>query len=155
MRVWGGLVDEPKGGYVRRRREEPKFPGEQIPGLMYTQRVIKHKNYNKETKENNVALIKTSQPFNFGKSEGELNSICLQDVIEKVMASEQMQLSGWETVTGNAPSKKLQILNVQEVERQQCQDALPSFSVLDQFICVKQEEDTCKVTSLFFYYLLD
>lgn len=115
VRSESGIVDLPKGGFVRRRRFT--FPGAQKPGLGYTEAIKVHPDYNKETKEHNLAVLRLATPFDFAKAEGNISYVCLPEDSAITLADQAQSLffSGWGSQVGDNPTlrPKLQITPVQ------------------------------------------
>lgn len=118
FRSEAGIIDLPKGGWVRRRRESSNFiagipdisyPGQQTPGLQYSQRVVIHPQYDKSTLKNNLALITLAQPFDMNKANGKINSICLSG--EDINPEDELFVSGWGAIANESDLRpKLQVI---------------------------------------------
>ena len=129
-----GIVDLPKGGWARRKRQAPTYPGQQTPGLQYTMKTVIHPDFDKITLNNNLALLALAQPFDVEKAEGKINSICVP--AKEDHSADQHFVTGWGTTEGVInPKPKLQIVKTQVVS---CEpDAQP---VVNQ-LCVVQDLD--------------
>ncbi|CAG2182771.1 unnamed protein product, partial [Oppiella nova] len=134
LRSEAGNVNLTKGGWVRRRRAS--YPGQQTPGVQYTQRTFTHPDYDEVTLANNVGLISLAQPFDVQKAEGKINSICVPQSLKEDHSGEQHYVSGWGAIDGVIEFKpKLQIVKAQVV------DCEPTAPVVANQICVVQDLD--------------
>lgn len=103
-RAESGIVDLPKGGWVRRKRFD--FPGAQKPGLAYIESVKVHPDYDKKTLANNIAVLRLAMPFDFVKSEGNITNACLPEKSASKMDDESLFVSGWGSKMPSTNSKE-------------------------------------------------
>ncbi len=141
VRIEGGIVDLPKGGFVRRRRFT--YPGQLTPGLAYTEKVIAHPDYNKATGQNNLAVLRLATGLDFAKSDGKLNSICYPELpLTSGSITDQLFVSGWGALKEDATLRgKLQLKPVEKVE-------CTVYRNDNEFCAAQQEEDggECEVS---------
>jgi len=116
VRIEGAIVNLPKGGFVRRRRAA--FPGLMDPGMSYTEKIVKHPDYNKATGENNLAILRLATALDFGKAAGNLNLVC--DPTEPLGAEDlgELFVSGWGNILpkGNQLRGVLQLKKIETIE---------------------------------------
>lgn len=134
VRIEGGIVDLPKGGFVRRRRFT--YPGQLTPGLAYTEKVVAHPDYNKATGQNNLAVLRLATGLDFAKSDGKLNSICYPELpLASGSITDQLFVSGWGALKEDATLRgKLQLKPVEKVE-------CTVYRNDNEFCAAQQEED--------------
>lgn len=106
VRCESGIVDLPKGGFVRKRRFT--YPGAMKPGLAYTEAVKIHPDYNKDTFENNLAVIRLATAFDFAKSEGNISNVCMPNDTT-ASDSKSLFVSGWGYKVDNNPALRPQL----------------------------------------------
>jgi len=121
VRIEGAIIDLPKGGFVRRRRAIPtaaKYPGQLTPGLSYTEKIVKHPDYNKVTGENNLAVLRLATALDFGKAAGNLNVICNPTAPLAAGDPGALLIAGWGNVqpTGSQLRGKLQLKPIEMIE---------------------------------------
>jgi len=145
VRSEAGIIDLPKGGFVRRKRQsmpDISYPGQQTPGLQYSQKVIIHPQFNESSLENNLALILLAQPFDLKKANGNINSICLS--AQQIDSNAQLFVSGWGAIADlNVLRPKLQVIKAnptechssQTISNQLCVTQDVNDSIEDKHIC--------------------
>lgn len=140
VRIEGGIVDLPKGGFVRRRRFT--YPGQLTPGLAYTEKVVAHPDYNKATGQNNLAVLRLATGLDFAKSEGKLNSVCYPELpLASGSVTEQIFVSGWGALKTDAMLRgKLQLKPVEKVD-------CTVYRNDNEFCAAQEEGGECEVSA--------
>ncbi|KAH9408496.1 hypothetical protein TYRP_012171 [Tyrophagus putrescentiae] len=100
VRIEGGIVDLPKGGFVRRRRFT--YPGQLTPGLAYTEKPLGTEQPGRPPSGDRTGLA---------KSDGKLNSICYPELpLASGSITDQLFVSGWGALKEDATLRgKLQL----------------------------------------------
>lgn len=106
------------------------------PGAIYkVEKIIPHKDYDKKTKVNDIALVKTSKPIAFSKT---VSKIEFDDVTNN---GDDVTMSGWGyTVQRPGPTTEspdnLQFLSVKTFDLVKCGKQLPpQFKITEKQVC--------------------
>ncbi|KAF5301217.1 hypothetical protein FQA39_LY10803 [Lamprigera yunnana] len=108
---------------------------------------IEHPNYNNNTKENDVAIIKTEKTMLFG---GDVGPACLPFRFSNYdFTGKTVTALGWGTTEFTGPkSDVLQKVNLTVVSTDMCMQELPSTKIFNSFLCTYgDEKDTCQFDS--------
>lgn len=106
------------------------------------ERLIVHESYKKRIYDNDIALIKLSNPIAFDRHK---KAICLPDKDDEL--PKVLTVSGWgATEERGRQSNILQTVNVRTINMTKCRQLLREAKLTDNMICAGEEgKDSCQV----------
>ncbi|KAK2859692.1 hypothetical protein Q5P01_004312 [Channa striata] len=106
-------------------------------------RVVINRQYNRRTKQADVAMMHLEQPVNFTQW---IQPVCLSEG-QNVTTGRKCFIAGWgQDAEGGSPPNVLQEAEVPLVDQVQCQDELPEYTITSSMLCAGYPEggiDSC------------
>ncbi|XP_029704118.1 enteropeptidase [Takifugu rubripes] len=107
-------------------------------------RIVINSQYNKQTKQADVAMMHLEQPVNFTQF---IQPVCLPPDGQNFTAGRKCFIAGWGRDTDGSLPDVLQQAEVPLVHQQQCQELLPEYNITSSMLCAGYPEggvDTCQ-----------
>merc|ERR1711971_59149 len=108
---------------------------------------IHHSNYNEETTNNDIALLKLKKKIDFKKYSGTVAPVCLPDLPRKYYG-ETVTVSGWGLLSdGGKAAKKLQEVDLEIIWMKECREDFhyKKSWISSKMMCTfKQNSDACQ-----------
>ncbi|XP_034034102.1 enteropeptidase-like [Thalassophryne amazonica] len=109
-------------------------------------RIFIHKEYNRQTKQADIAMIHLQEPVHFSAF---VQPVCLPPLSQELQAGTKCFIAGWgrDSEQGSLPNV-LQEAQVPLLARDQCQLQLPEYNITSSMLCAGYPEggvDTCQV----------
>ncbi|MCI4387046.1 hypothetical protein PGIGA_G00069550 [Pangasianodon gigas] len=107
--------------------------------------IIMNQNYNKRTKDADIALIHLQNKVNFTDY---IQPICLPESDQQFAAGRKCVIAGWGTLTeGGVVADVLQQAVLPLINNSECQARLPEYNITERMVCAGYPEggiDTCQ-----------
>ncbi|XP_053096196.1 enteropeptidase isoform X1 [Pangasianodon hypophthalmus] len=107
--------------------------------------IIMNQNYNKRTKDSDIALIHLQNKVNFTDY---IQPICLPESDQQFAAGRKCVIAGWGTLTeGGVVADVLQQAVLPLINNSECQARLPEYNITERMVCAGYPEggiDTCQ-----------
>ncbi|TNM84403.1 hypothetical protein fugu_008581 [Takifugu bimaculatus] len=107
-------------------------------------RIVINSQYNRQTKQADVAMMHLEQPVNFTQF---IQPVCLPPDGQNFTAGRKCFIAGWGRDTDESLPDVLQQAEVPLVHQQQCQELLPEYNITSSMLCAGYPEggvDTCQ-----------
>uniref|UniRef100_A0A3Q3IQH3 Transmembrane serine protease 15 n=1 Tax=Monopterus albus TaxID=43700 RepID=A0A3Q3IQH3_MONAL len=108
-------------------------------------RIIINRQYNRRTKQADMAMMHLQQPINFTQW---IQPLCLPAEGQDITAGTKCFISGWgQDAEQGYPTNVLQEAEVPLVDQEQCQRQLPEYTITSSMLCAGYPEggvDSCK-----------